>query len=151
MLGASVPPPVGNSNYTDVFFSFDDIRDAAQAEGDLEVVNPNWSIVYMSQTEYVSGRKGGTGSQEKSSFHDGQLVLVAQFKGLNSEQTLDGVFNMITTLAKDFGEVIGVREMDVDGGNRQYRVEYYKISAAKRVISRMTEESPAKLGVSARP
>ena len=148
--GISCPPPTNNSNRADVYANFDDIRDAVTAFGEIELVNPNWSVKYITQTEYASGRKGGNqnGLQEPSSFHDGQVVFKADFNGLSSEFTLDGLFDKITELAGTFGEVIGVAEMNVDAGNRQYRAEYYKITAAQQVLSMVTEKNPGTFGVS---
>lgn len=145
---------MNNSNYTNVWICFNDIRDAVTAFGEIELVNPNWSAHYITQTEYVSGMKvAGNGLQEPSSFHDGQLVFVARFTGLNNEFTVDGLYDIVTELAKKFGDIIGVREMDVEGTVQEFRVEFCQISAAKRILSRMTEESPAVsgVGVSGRP
>ena len=141
---------MNNNNFNDIFVSFNDIRDVVKAFSDVEMVNPTLSVTYIPQTEYASGRKRGNdnGSQEPSSFYDGQVVFKAQFNGLSSDFTLDGLFENVTELAESFGELIGIDEMAVDAGNRQYRAEYYKISAAKVVVSRVTEDDPAKFGVS---
>lgn len=88
------------------------------------------------------------GLQNPTSFYDGQAYFVAVFQGSSSESSLEGLFEEVTELAKQFGDVIGVAEMDVDAGNRQYRIEWYSISASKEAIKAVTADSPHKFGVS---
>ena len=117
------------------------------------MVYPNCSAQYITQTEYASSRKAGNsnGDQGPTSFHDGQIIIVAKFEGLSSEFTLDGLYDRVVSIATSFGQLIGIMELDVDAGNRQYRAEYCKITDALRVIETVTEDHPANFGVSSTP
>ena len=151
--GTAATPPTTESKFITLFISFDDTRHAHSAKAEIDMVNYNWNAVYISQTEYTSGKKASlaNGIQEVTSFHDGQVLFVAQFGGLSSDFSVDGLFDAVYAMAVSFGEVLGFREMESEAGNWNFRAEYYKISEAKTVINSITKAHPAGSGVSPSP
>ena len=129
-----------------VFICFDDTRDAGLSFEQIQTVNTTWNAVYISQTEYASAKSIGT--QELTSFHDGQVIFAARFKGLTSEFGVNGLIDAVQHLAGQFGDVLAFAEMDSEAGYWSFRVEYYKISVANHVIATLTAASPRSVGVS---
>lgn len=104
----------------------------------------------MSQTEYavtkdVSRRHG---TDDKTSFFDGQVIFKAHFGGLTREITLERLFGEVQELAHSSGELLAFTEMDAEGGVWRFRAEYYKISDAKHVVETITKAKAKEIGVS---
>lgn len=129
-----------------VFVCFDDTRDAAASFDQVGMVNSTWNAVYIHQAEYASAKKDGEAdTDEKTSYHDGQVVLVCSFNGLSSDFTLSGLEDEVRMLAQSFGDLLAFREFESDGGKWRYRAEYHKISAAKEAMGSIKGH---KIGVS---
>ena len=153
LRGCSAPPPADGKYHMFILLNFDDIRDADTAFADIELVSPSWTARYVSQTEYASGRKegGSIGVQEATSFHDGQVVFIAKYGGLSRDFTVDGLYDHVMTIASSFGEIFSVSEIEIDAINRQYRMEYYKTSAAKSIVETFSQPYPVYFKVSSLP
>ena len=149
MHGIVAPPPANGSKSTNVFICFNDLRHAKEAFEQIQVVNPNWSGTYISQTEYASVKKScDNGTQEVStSFHDGQVIFVLSFAGRSTEFKLDGLYDQVRNFAKTFGEVVAFSELDSEGITWKFRAEFYMISIAKEVLDNVTKSNPSQLGV----
>ena len=129
------------------FYSFDDLLAAAEAIGEAELVNAKWQVGYITQAEYA-GAPSTHGTQEATSFYDGQLVFVATFDGMTAEFNPTEAAEAVLKLAKRFGDVHVFNDVQTASyPNLQYRCEYFKISAAKAALRKATKESPLVVGV----
>jgi len=130
------------------FYSFDDLSEAAQAVEDAEIVNPMWNVKHITQAEYA-GAPTTHGTQDATSFYDGQLVFVATFDGLTSEFNAAGATDAVFELAQSFGRVYVFTEIQTATyPHLEFRCEYYKISSATAALEKATKEFPVVAGVS---
>ena len=129
-----------------MYFAFDDIRDAQAAFQEINLINTKVDVAYVNHGEYALSNTHGQGSP--TSFFDGQIVYHAHFEGLTSEMDAQHLSKEVCELAQSRGELLAFADIECSGGNRQFRVEYYKISVAKHVIETLTRASPKQLGVS---
>lgn len=146
--GCHCPPPGAGATHTKIYVCYNDIRDAAQAFDVVQMINPNLEAFYISQTEYASSRLNGT--QETTSYYDGQVIFTARFSGLSSDlaPAISALHNAVKELAAAHGDVLVIDELEAEVGCFEFRVEFNRITDAKNVISKVTEDSPHKIGVS---
>lgn len=133
-----------------MWLCFDDIREAVTAIDEVEMVNPAYQAVYITQPEYAFGTQsgGGRGIQATTSFYDGQVTLTALYKGQGYEVDAEGLYEYVEGTAKSIGDIIAVAETTLDPNVRQFRVEFMKINDAKYVAETITEQDPGKFKVS---
>ena len=145
-----VPLPVGHSPRVTVWLCFDDIREAVNAIDEVEMVNPAYQAVYITQPEYAFGTQAGAGRGIKAttSFYDGQVTFTALYKGQDYEANAEGLFEYVEGTAKSIGDIVAVAETTIDPNVRQFRVEFMKINDAKYVAETVTEQDPGRFKVS---
>ena len=111
------------------------------------MVGSDWSISYISQTEYASAiKEAGTG--ERTTFHDGQVVFSVSFDGPTSEFNPTGASDAVHELAKEFGELRAFTAQPSHYPTLEYRAEYYKITDAQKALNSATKQKPRLIGVS---
>lgn len=144
--GTHAVKPSPESDFLHMYICFDDVRDAKNALGEVQLVNTKLKAHYISQTEYQSSRQdaNGNGTRQTTSFHDGQVSFDATYTGSQSDFSTNGLFESIERMAADFGDVLGVSETesDGDGARRHFRVEFFKITDAKVVVGVITADTP---------
>lgn len=150
LRGSHCPPKQGFDSHHDMFFAFNDLRDASAAFQEIHMINTNVNVAYVAQPEYFASSGCGNGEGPPSSYFDGQVVFRAQFEGLTSEMEVRHLFDEIQELAKTYGELLAFMEQQCGGTTLQFRAEYYKISDAKGVVGTLTKMQPKQLGVSRR-
>ncbi|KAK3715367.1 hypothetical protein LTR37_007095 [Vermiconidia calcicola] len=146
VCGCAAPPT--DSNFITVFTAFDDIRDAEAALEDIQMFDTRLNCTYITQTEYAATKDSdyrGT-IDHSTKFHDGQVVFIANFKGLTSEMNVQNLYDIIYHLAMKFGNLIGIVEIESEGGSFEFRAEYMKISSGKAALGEITKAKPANVG-----
>lgn len=149
LIGYVAPPSANGSSRITVWLAFDDMRDAAKAIKDVEIVNSACQISYIPQTEYACGTKAGEGHgiQEATSFYDGQVILLAKYNR-GEDYEARGLYEYVQGTATHFGDIVGVNEKIVGANVRHYHVEFFKISDAKFMAESLTENEPGLFEVS---
>ena len=148
MCGCAAPPT--DATFITVFTAFDDIRDAETALEEIQMFDTRLVCTYITQTEYAATKDSdyrGT-IDHSTKFHDGQVVFIANFKGLTSEMNVQNLYDIIYHLAVKFGDLIGIVEIESEGGSFEFRAEYMKISSGKAALGEITKAKPANVGVS---
>lgn len=122
----------GGEKIFTAYLCFDDIRDAAIAIEQVDMIAQGWDAKYISQTEYAAVVKAGPGGVQKIStaFYDGQIVLTAVHDGSDEERNVQGLYNWIKGNAAAFGDVLAIEASELQEDVMQYRIEFYTISAA---------------------
>ena len=138
----------------DVYLCFDDIRHAAKASGEIQMVDSNMDAEYVSQAEFCSAKnRNHHGPGEDTSFTDGQVVFQAYYEGGLDEKSaaIAGLYGEVKKLAETYGDVLGFAEHHMEDGLWQFRCEYFKISAAKTVLRTVTQMCSDSTDVSTLP
>lgn len=115
------------------------------------MTNPEWSVQCITQAEYASG-EDSSGKVAPSSCFDGQVQFVATFNGLTKDfHNMTGTaHDAVMDVAKSFGEISAHKSNPhAVCPAVEFRVEYFKISAAKTALKKLTKESPETKDVSA--
>jgi len=148
LRGSKAPPPNKDQKFLTLFYCFDDVEDAKRSVEEVELVNAQMSGGFITQAEYA-GAPSTHGTQDATSFYDGQLVWVATFDGLTSEFNAGGAADAVVELAQRFGKVYVFAEIQTATyPHLEFRCEYNKISAAKTALEKATKQSPIIVGVS---
>lgn len=132
---------------------FDDVRRAATARDNVELVETTADVDYITQPELAAAQKVILATQPQNAgplsyFYDGQVMFFAKFDGHVTACKADGLEDQIRGLAQKFGEVLALGELDAKNGMARFRVEFYSIKAAKEVVKKVTAANPVDLGVS---
>jgi hypothetical protein len=110
------------------------------------MVNSQFNISYVSQNEYAKALKQ-FGRSERTASYEGQVVFAATFGGDAAAFDTSELHGHITTLAREFGDVLGVAPASVVKGTWEFRTEFYKISDAEEAIAQITETCPSQFKV----
>lgn len=113
-----------------VVVCFDDTREAAEAEDDVSMINPSWSVSYVSQAVYANAVDDH--SSRKSPVFDGQLMFHARNHGATGRNPFsehNNIFDRARDLAKHFGDVLAFRHegSSADTPTLLFHVEYFKL------------------------
>ena len=110
----------------------------------------SWTVTYVTQSEYASMLDSE--ARQKTSYYDGQVLLVASYKGRSSEFNTEGVRETAFEVAKTFGEVRAWSEIDEAAApTLEFRVEFDMIKDAKDTLKTLVDDDPHTMGVSALP
>lgn len=154
MIGTFFLMPETDGKRLTVYVSFDSVRSAATAAANVNMVETTADVEYVSQSEFAGAQKehavqhGAKTAGIVSSFYDGQVIFYAKFDGHVSACKPDGLEDQIRSLAQQYGEILALGEMDAKEGMARFRVEFYSIAAAKKLVKELTIEKPADVGVS---
>lgn len=141
VTGSYCPAPIDASKKTTLYLRFDDMRDAEAAFEQIETVDPTYHLAYISQSEWADGlRDSQYGTQTSTHFFDGQVLYTCEFKhsAIDFHEQKAHLEARVRELAEDAGEVVVFDYYEGEGGKMVFRVEYFKISAAKAIADHVT-------------
>ncbi|KAI7220140.1 hypothetical protein KC333_g2506 [Hortaea werneckii] len=124
------------------YICFDDLRYAGEAFKQVEMLGKDWVIKHVTQTEFASNVDAGN-ANEKTSFHDGQAILAVNFDGNTAHFDPNKACDAARITAEKAGDLRAFTEIPSRYPALEFRVEYYAISDAKKLIKGATEEGPA--------
>ncbi|KAI6974374.1 hypothetical protein KC329_g11943, partial [Hortaea werneckii] len=124
------------------YICFDDLRDASEAFKQVEMLGKDWTIKHVTQSEFASNVDSGN-VNEKTSFHEGQAILAVNFDGNTAHFDPNKACDAARITAEKAGDLRAFTEIPARYPSLEFRVEYYAISDAKKLIKSATEEGPA--------
>lgn len=108
------------------FVCFDNLRDAGEAFKQVEMLGKDWVIKHVTQTEFASNIDAGNAKDGNTAYFDANKACDAA-----------------RVTAEKAGELRAFTEVPSQYPSLEFRVEYYAISDAKKLIKSATEEGPA--------
>lgn len=146
MLGMKIIHDDGSYELT-YGLCFDNVDDTKAFFNYISHGYPAWPLRYISQADYAKMPEGST-SPAKSNHFDGQVIVVAKFQGPTDGFKNEEANKTARDFAASFGTVKGFQGLSKAWPNVEYRVEYHKISDAKKVLAAAGKDAAQVVGVS---
>lgn len=132
-----------SERFITLLLCFDDLRDAAEAENDVGIVRQKWQLSHITQAEYAAS-SDANGTQEATDAFDGQVVFSCVWQGDLKDIDTQGLRAAVLAEATELGDVYAFAEMSKPNTQAvEFRVEFYKIKDAHKVLELITDVQPA--------
>ncbi|KAK4995327.1 hypothetical protein LTR28_000559, partial [Elasticomyces elasticus] len=120
---------------SDLFFSFDDLRDAQYGLDSMHIIDATLVAQYICQDVYYNADAGNEAAQSLSPW-DGQVRFVATFTGPVQDLDVKHAESAVFQHATSCGEVRSFETLlTARAPNVEFRVEYFKQADCQRIVS----------------
>lgn len=134
------------------FIAFDDLRDADLLRERTDACKPQWQVNYVTHSEYDQAINSIDNAPSKARFFEGQALFVARpadHSASKNELNIPELAEGLIKLAGQFGEVVAFNDVTQENaGEYHFRLEYYKMTAARRLLNNVNEMDCETVGVS---
>ncbi|KAK3676324.1 hypothetical protein LTR78_003598 [Recurvomyces mirabilis] len=144
MLGMKVESGGGNFELT-YGICFDHVEHTDEFHYYIQHSYPAWTSRYISQADYAKMPENRTAPVDSNHF-DGQIIMVATFQGPTDGFKNDEAVKTARDFAAGFGTVKAFMPLTKAWPNIEFRVEYHKISDAKKALDTASKEAAKVVG-----
>lgn len=134
------------------FIAFDDLRHAGLLSDRTDACKPKWTVTPCTHGEYAQAINSIADAPSEARLFEGQALFVARPAEDSSPKNKLDIPELIEDLIKlagQYGEVLAFNDVTQENaGEYHFRLEYYKMTDAHRLIQHVNEMNCATVGVS---
>lgn len=132
--------PQTNSKHVAFMYCFDDLREAKEGIDDAVMVGTKVHTSFITQVEFATAIRSYGTAEFDTTYYDGQVVFVAQLTGDATAADEQKIAEEVKILTAEYGEISKMAEGQAVDGGYEYRVEYFKITEARKALESLTAD-----------